>query len=94
MKFKLAFIGFGVVGQGLAQILHQKKEKLKERYDFDFEVLAISDVKLGSIYNEKGLDLGKILELVENDKKVSNILKGKKVSILWKLSRKLKPIRS
>ncbi len=78
MKFKLAFIGFGVVGQGLAQILHQKKEKLKERYDFDFEVLAISDVKLGSIYNEKGLDLGKILELVENDKKVSEYPEGEK----------------
>ncbi len=76
MKFKLAFIGFGVVGQGLAEILHRKEEELKERYDFEFEVLAISDVGLGSIYNEEGLDLGKILELVEDDKNISDYPDG------------------
>jgi len=71
MKFKLAFIGFGVVGQGLAEMLHSKKEILKENYDFEFEVVAISDVKLGSAYNPKGLDLDKILDFVEKDKDLS-----------------------
>jgi len=76
MKFKLAFIGFGVVGQGLAEILHKKEEKLKERYDFEFEVLAISDVNLGSIYDKKGLDLGKILQIVEDGKDLSEYPDG------------------
>ncbi len=30
MVHKLAFIGFGVVGQGLADILHKKKEELRK----------------------------------------------------------------
>ncbi|MFW6064418.1 MAG: homoserine dehydrogenase [Candidatus Natronoplasma sp.] len=76
MEFKLAFIGFGVVGQGLAEILNSKKEKLKEKYDFEFEVIAISDVKLGSTYNPKGLDLGKILDFVEENKDLSEYPDG------------------
>ncbi|MFP4142992.1 MAG: homoserine dehydrogenase [Thermoplasmata archaeon] len=76
MEFKLAFIGFGVVGQGLAEILHEKEETLKERYGFEFEVLAISDVKLGSIYNEDGLDLGKILEMVEDGRDLTEYPEG------------------
>ncbi|MBS3781862.1 MAG: homoserine dehydrogenase [Candidatus Thermoplasmatota archaeon] len=77
MKFKLAFIGFGVVGQGLAEILYSKEEELREKYDFEFEVLAISDVKLGSIYNKDGVDLGKILELVDEGGKISDYPEGK-----------------
>jgi len=30
--YRLAFIGFGVVGQGLAEILYKKKDELKEKY--------------------------------------------------------------
>lgn len=76
MKIKLAFIGFGVVGQGLAEILSEKEEELKEKYDFEFEVLAISDMELGSIYNENGLDIDEILELVEQDKDLSEYPEG------------------
>ncbi|MEF8834918.1 MAG: homoserine dehydrogenase [Candidatus Thermoplasmatota archaeon] len=76
MKFKLAFIGFGVVGQGLAEILHKREERLKEKYDFEFKVLAISDVKLGSIYNPKGLDLDKVFDLIEEGKELSEYPKG------------------
>ncbi len=77
MKFKLAFIGFGVVGQGLAEILHRKEERLKEKYDFEFEVLAISDVELGSIYNPEGLNLDEIFDLIDKGKKLSEYPEGK-----------------
>ena len=30
MKYKIAIIGFGTVGQGFAEILDEKKEGLKE----------------------------------------------------------------
>ncbi len=76
MKFKLAFIGFGVVGQGLAEILNEKEKELKAKYDFEFEILAISDMELGSIYNENGLDIDEILELVEQDKDLSEYPEG------------------
>src|SRR4030042_855279 len=78
MKFKLAFIGFGVVGQGLAEILLEKKELLAKKYDFHYSVVAISDIMKGSVYDKDGLDLKKILELVKKGKKVDEYPSGKK----------------
>jgi homoserine dehydrogenase len=54
--YKLAFIGFGVVGQGLLEILVNKREWLKEQYGFDWNLVAISDIMKGSKYNPDGLD--------------------------------------
>ncbi len=67
MKFKLAFIGFGVVGQGLAEILLNKEQELKERYDFEYEVVAISDMNKGAVYVENGLDMDKVMEMTDQD---------------------------
>ncbi|MCK4235998.1 MAG: homoserine dehydrogenase, partial [Candidatus Krumholzibacteria bacterium] len=64
---KLAFIGFGVVGQGLAGILLKKKEALKEKYGYECSVVAVSDFKKGSAYKPDGLDLEKLLELAGKD---------------------------
>jgi len=76
MKFKLAFIGFGTVGQGLTEILSEKKDILKKKYDFEYTIVAISDFIKGSVYDEKGLDLEKIMELVKNGKKLDEYPKG------------------
>ncbi|HER44024.1 MAG TPA: homoserine dehydrogenase, partial [Candidatus Eisenbacteria bacterium] len=62
---RLAFIGFGVVGQGLAEILLRKKEELKKKYGFEYSVVAVSDFKLGSALDSRGLDLAKLLELAK-----------------------------
>jgi homoserine dehydrogenase len=70
MRFNVAFIGFGIVGQGLAQILVEKKDFLRKKYGFEYNVVAISDLKKGSVLNEEGIDLPKVLGLVE---KTSNI---------------------
>ncbi len=67
MKFKIDFIGFGVVGQGLAEILIGKKDWLKEKYGFEYEVISINDMKLGSVHDEKGLDLKEIMDTLEKD---------------------------
>lgn len=64
---KLAFIGFGVVGQGLAEILLDKGEELEERYGFECSVVAVSDFKKGSAYRPEGLDIAKLLELASRD---------------------------
>ena len=67
MRFKLDFIGFGVVGQGLAEILINKRDWLKEKYDFEYDVLSINDMKLGSVYDEEGLDLKQIMKTLEKE---------------------------
>ena len=77
MKFKIGFIGFGVVGQGLADILIEKEKWLREKYGFEFEVVAISDKKLGSVYKEDGLDLKNALEKVQNGGNLNEYPKGK-----------------
>jgi len=76
MYFKLAFIGFGTVGQGLTEILLEKKDMLAEKFDFHWTVVAISDIMKGSVYDENGLDMKRILELVKAGKKLDKYPSG------------------
>ena len=78
MDFKIAFIGYGVVGQGLTEILLEKKETLAEKYDFHYKIVAISDFKKGSVYDENGLDIKQILNLIKQNKKIDEYPTGKK----------------
>ena len=78
MKFNLAFIGFGTVGQGLAKILVDKEELLKRKYNFEYNVVAVSDIKKGSVYNENGLNLKKLLQLVQQTGKIEDYEGGQK----------------
>ncbi len=65
---RLAFIGFGVVGQGLAEILLRKRDELKSKHGFEYSVVAVSDFKLGSALDSGGLDLARVLELAGEGK--------------------------
>ena len=76
MEFKIAFIGFGVVGQGLAEILVEQKTLLNKLYDFDFKVVAVSDTMKGSVYDENGLDLKNLLEIVKSTGKIESYQGG------------------
>ena len=76
MDFKLAFIGYGTVGQGLTEILLEKQRMLEEKYDFTFSVVAISDLFKGSVYDDAGLDMKKILEIVKSGKKLDEYPSG------------------
>jgi len=78
MHFKLAFIGYGVVGQGLTEILLEKKEMLAKKFDFNWTVVAISDIMKGSVYDEDGLEMDKILNHVKSGKKLDEYPSGKK----------------
>jgi len=70
MKQKLALIGFGTVGQGLCEILLSKSDEFKNKYNFEWEVVAISDRLKGSVYSPNGLDIPKLLELAKSGKSV------------------------
>jgi len=58
---KLLFVGFGTVGQGLAELLLEKEKSLSDNYGFEFKVVGIADKILGSLYVPEGLDLKKVL---------------------------------
>ncbi|MED1468476.1 homoserine dehydrogenase [Bacillus salipaludis] len=72
MAHKLAFIGFGVVGQGLAEILLDKKEELEQKEGFEATVVAISDFIKGSIYHPNGLDLDLVLKTLRETGSLEN----------------------
>lgn len=65
MQLKLALIGFGVVGQGVAKILRDKASYLKSRYGVEFLITAVSDVKKGAVADPAGLDPAALLEHLE-----------------------------
>ena len=65
MPHKLALIGFGTVGQGLAEILRDKGEKLRGRYGFEAQIVAIATATRGAIYHPDGLDINAALRTVQ-----------------------------
>jgi homoserine dehydrogenase len=67
---KLAFVGFGIVGQGCARHLVRSKQYLKREFGFNYRVVAISDIVKGSVQNKQGLELSKALGLCARGKKL------------------------
>ena len=68
---RLLFIGFGTVAQGLSELLIEKKQELEERYGLDWKVTGIVDMLKGSAYDPAGLDLEKVMSMVEAGKSIS-----------------------
>ncbi len=64
MQYDLAIIGFGNVGQGLAEILATKHALLRDRYDADIRIVAVCDLMKGSVANPDGMDPGALLNHV------------------------------
>ena len=60
--YRLALIGFGNVGQGLAAILSDKREFLRQRFGADLQIVAICDKHLGSVADPAGLNPTALLE--------------------------------
>ncbi len=64
--YRLALIGFGNVGQGLAKILLNRGSWLKNHFDAKFLIVAVSDLHKGSCYDPDGLSISELLESVDN----------------------------
>jgi homoserine dehydrogenase len=71
MEHKLALIGCGTVGQGLLQILHDKKDYLRDAFGFEARVVAISDKLKGSLLVPEGIDIPAVLELLGQGKNLA-----------------------
>jgi homoserine dehydrogenase len=63
-EYRMAIVGFGNVGQGLAQILAERGDRLRKEFGLGVRIVAISDVKLGSLYHPDGLDPAALLTAV------------------------------
>lgn len=71
--YRLAFIGFGNVGQGLARILLDRRDWLRDQFEATFQVVAVSDFVKGSLYDPDGLDLAVLLDTVQDSGKIDTI---------------------
>lgn len=63
MAHKLALIGFGTVGQGLAEILRDKTDELRDQHGFEAQIVAVSDAVKGAVYHPDGLDVNTLLTI-------------------------------
>lgn len=75
MKQRIACIGFGTVGQGLAEILLHKREELNVRYGYEYDWVAISDPLYGTVYDPKGLDIAAYLAKAKEKKRFDTHLR-------------------
>jgi homoserine dehydrogenase len=62
--YRLALLGFGVVGQGLAEILRDKGAQLEREHGARFVITAIADPLKGSLSAPEGLDPQELLDRV------------------------------
>ncbi len=62
--YRLALIGFGSVGQGLAQILRDRGEWLAGRYGVTTRIVAVCTRGRGNLYDPTGLDPAALLQAV------------------------------
>ncbi|WP_416151594.1 homoserine dehydrogenase [Salipaludibacillus sp. HK11] len=59
---KIAFIGFGGVGQALVKLIRDRRQQLLKDFGMDSTVVAVSDVMKGSVYDPNGLNEDLLLE--------------------------------
>jgi homoserine dehydrogenase len=60
--YRLAVVGFGAVGQGLAQILRYHSDWLARRYGVGLQLVAVCTRSRGCLYDADGLDPAALLE--------------------------------
>jgi homoserine dehydrogenase len=71
--YRLALIGFGSAGQGLAQILRYHGDWLARRYGVTPRIVAVCTRNRGSLYDLDGLDPATLLEAIKLDGHLRNL---------------------
>ena len=65
-QLRVSILGFGGVGQGLAELLHAKRDLLRREFDLDIVVVGVANSRHGFIYREAGFDIPTLLELARS----------------------------
>ncbi|MFL5655291.1 MAG: homoserine dehydrogenase [Ktedonobacteraceae bacterium] len=68
---RLSIIGFGTVGQGLADLLATRQAALKQDYGLAVTVVSVANARHGFIYRDEGLDIPTLLELAATRRPLS-----------------------
>jgi len=63
---RVAIIGFGVVGQGLVEILRDKGETLRRQDGLHIQIVAVCDTAKGAVHHPRGLDAALLLQAVQS----------------------------
>jgi homoserine dehydrogenase len=71
--YRLALIGFGSAGQGLAQILRDHSESLARRYGVEMRIVAVCTRTRGSLYDPDGLEPAALLEATAQEGHLRNL---------------------
>jgi homoserine dehydrogenase len=71
--YRLALIGFGNVGQGLATILRDHGATLAGQHGAEFRIVAVNTGRHGSIYNPEGFDPGALLTAYGQTRRVDTM---------------------
>ena len=61
---KLLFIGFGTVGQGLAKILRDQADLLREKEGFQAQIVGVATRSRGTLYAPDGLKIDALLAAI------------------------------
>jgi homoserine dehydrogenase len=83
MIIKIALLGFGTVAKGLCEILKKKKIFLKEKYGFDYKIVAVADSRYGNVYNPDGLNIDTmIMEAMHESMFTKDVVKLDNLSLI------------
>jgi homoserine dehydrogenase len=69
----LALLGFGNVGQALAQLLLKKRQELRRKYNLTFSVTGIATGSHGRAIHPVGIDLERALSLIQEGESLDSL---------------------
>jgi homoserine dehydrogenase len=72
MEIKIGLIGCGTVGKGLLEILETKAKFLKDTYDFEPRLVAVTDKLKGSLLIPEGINIKPLLALLGEGKRIDD----------------------
>jgi len=62
-NIRLSLVGFGVVGQGFAELIMTKHAFLKQHYGVDISLVGVANSRHGFVYRQDGLHIPTLLQL-------------------------------
>ena len=71
--YRLALIGFGNVGQGLATILRDHGPVIAGQHGAEYRIVAVNTGRRGQIYNPDGFDPAQLLTAYQETKRIDSV---------------------
>lgn len=66
-RYDLALIGFGGVNRTFAELIHTSGSQLTQRLGFELRVVAVTDLRFGTLIQPDGIDLETVLAMQPGD---------------------------